>query len=135
METITEDYVSFEAAKLLKEKGFDVPCLAHWFIGTDIHFSVGTIPQNWNEVKTDLDWLSCPTHQMAMKWVRIKYNIIIIIALDLYKFDDGEIKFYIEYYNLKKPQESCAYEGEHIYFDSYEQACEEAIKYCLEKLI
>lgn len=26
METITEDYVSFEISKLLKEKGFNVKC-------------------------------------------------------------------------------------------------------------
>ena len=27
---ITEDYVSFETAKLLKEKGFDEPCTYLW---------------------------------------------------------------------------------------------------------
>ena len=27
---ITEDYVSFETAKLLKEKGFDETCRAFW---------------------------------------------------------------------------------------------------------
>lgn len=52
--SITEDYVSFEVAQLLKEKGFDWECLAHWFIGTDRNFSISNTPQNWNEVKTDL---------------------------------------------------------------------------------
>ena len=27
---LTEDYVSFETAKLLKEKGFDEPCFAYY---------------------------------------------------------------------------------------------------------
>jgi len=32
VDMITEDYVSFEIAKLLKEKGFDVPCIGRYSV-------------------------------------------------------------------------------------------------------
>jgi hypothetical protein len=32
---ITEDYVSFEVAKLLKEKGFNEPCIATYNLVTE----------------------------------------------------------------------------------------------------
>lgn len=89
MTTIKEDYISFETAKLLKEKGFNEKCLAHWFIGTERNFSVSSTPCNWNEIKTDLDWLSCPTLQMAMKWLREvhNWNVVIRKSHTIYGYD------------------------------------------------
>ena len=49
---ITEDYVSFETAKLLKEKGFDEKVISF--------YTPGDIPR--------------PTLQMAMKWLRKTHN-------------------------------------------------------------
>jgi len=43
MATIKEDYVSFETAKILKEKGFDVPCIACWYIGSEVHKNLVTL--------------------------------------------------------------------------------------------
>lgn len=56
MTTIKEDYVSFETAKLLKEKGFDEPCVYRHDGSEDI----------WDVDKEDI---ACnkPTLQMAMK--------------------------------------------------------------------
>ena len=34
MATITEDYCDFETAKLLKEKGFNEPCLKEYYISS-----------------------------------------------------------------------------------------------------
>lgn len=47
---IKEAYCSFEVAKLLKGKGFNEECIGAY-----------------------------PTHQMAMSWLREKYNIIVVI--------------------------------------------------------
>ena len=127
---VIEDYVSFEIAKQLKEKGFDVLCTAHWFIGTDRTFNISNYPQNWNAKKTDLDWVSCPTHQMAMKWLREKGIYITIVygdypslnkvfwtpQIDSLEGFDLPNSFYEEY-------------------DKYEVACEAALKYALENLI
>lgn len=65
-EGMNEDYVSFEVAKLLKEKGFDWPCQA--FYGNDgalIASPVHTI----NDELEDSD-IACPTLYMAQKWLR-----------------------------------------------------------------
>ena len=127
MEKATEDYVSYEVAKLLKEKGFDWKCLAHWFIGIDRNFSISVAPQNWNEVKTDLDWLSCPTHQMAMKWLRKKG---IRICID-YNNMNGD--WYATIAKEYDGQMSERIRSEH--FTLYEEAVEAALKYVLENLI
>ena len=50
---ITEDYCSFEVAKLLEEKGFHAP---------DLHGLDSSLGHLWIKV----------THQMAMKWLREK---------------------------------------------------------------
>ena len=127
MESITEDYCTYEVSKLLKEKGFDWKCLAHWFIGIDRNFSISVTPQNWNEVKTDLDWLSCPTHQMAMKWLRKKG---IRICID-YNNMSGDW-----YATIAKEYDGQM--GERIrseHFTLYEEAVDAALKYCLTELI
>lgn len=78
---MNEACVSYEVAKLLKEKGFDWGCNGHWYIGEDKTFEISssTDPINWNEVKTDLDWLSRPTQQMACRWLREVHNILVTV--------------------------------------------------------
>lgn len=90
--TITEDYVPFEVAKLLKEKGFNESCRAFW--------------KNWNEQtmlchcdRSEMfEWcnnsmlekhyndneeinIAAPTVQMANKFLRERYNIFIQVEL------------------------------------------------------
>ena len=75
--TITDDYVSFETARLLKEAGFDWPC-EKWFElkdGTPIEWGVDA-GYNWNVSKDDY---SRPTLSLAAKWLREVKNIHIQI--------------------------------------------------------
>lgn len=95
---ITEDYVSFETAKLLKEKGFDEPC-SHIYRNDGMHLYCGdarlTTLTN-TEIDEPQDWVSetftcaCPTLQMAMKWLREVHKIFICILfleeVDMYGF-------------------------------------------------
>lgn len=124
---LTEDYVSYEVAKLLKEKGFDIPCKYAWHGGIkepDFHrhsrnFNGG----DYKDLRTK--WYSSPTHQMAMKWLRDKDIDIVIIPL--FKFKGGRIYLYevhSETADLRTGQ-----------FDTYEEAVEAALKYCLTYLI
>ena len=125
---ITEDYVSLETAKLLKERGFDEECTIAYFNETLVDYTMFGFCLGG-------DLLYCPTLQMAMKWLREVHNTIIIVRL----FNSAE-HFYPGKPNqfttdiaspTMSPQEghirSC--------YSTYEQACEAAIKYCLEKLI
>ena len=106
---LKEDYVSFEVAKLLKEKGFD----------GEIHTTF------------DKEGYTRPsiTHQMAMKWLREEKNIIIVIQPEYFNAESICFAFGCDIWcndNYEKLQ------GD---FPSHEEAVEAALKYCLENLI
>lgn len=126
---ITEDYVSFETAKLLKEKGFHEPCIAT-YNSTTKNFQVEEIYEDWT-----IHWkgyISAPTQQMAMAWLREEKNIFIVIEPHAY-----------DYVNEKNKSCVCSlWIGDNYYeyiesrdYPSYEDAVEAALKYCLENVI
>lgn len=137
MATITEDFVSFETAKLLKDKGFDIGVRYYYQkIDDDITYHIGDF-RNWNVYDM---WYSMPTLQMAMKWLREAHNLFIEIkyATSLFSQPHTTMYFQICYmsldYNISgKNMLPDNYIRE--YYTSYEGACEAAIKYCLENLI
>ena len=128
---IKEAYVSFETAKLLKEKGFDEKVSTHYLVH----------PSGFSEFFDKKDefpepedvWLKCPTHQMAMKWLREEYNIYISIQPDF----PSEIGYKMCWcWSANILHENCISTKRHqCYIETYEEACEAAIKYCLEYLI
>ena len=73
----TENYVSFETAKLLKEKGFDIECDCLYVDGNIIQARGGRC--DWNKGETILsiykNECSAPTPQMVIKWLREVHNI------------------------------------------------------------
>lgn len=119
---ITEDYVSFETAKLLKKKGFDEACIYVY-----LHDGSEDI---WDADKEDI---ACqkPTIQMAMKWLREKEWFICIIPLAFY-CGEKVVKFG---YNIWAGDNLEIDESNTPEFNSYEEAAEAAIKYCLENLV
>lgn len=130
MTTITEDYVSFEVAKLLKEKGFDTPVWTRYEDGNEVIFGD---KNNWNN--SPMGQISAPTHQMAMKWLREVHNIMVSpYALSL--------GYYFEIFDLTnrnitgcKPLYQVGIPNKKEVLSTYEKACDAAIKYCLENLI
>lgn len=121
---IEEDYVSFEVAKLLKERGFDEPCLSYfWTEENGVNIDYCDIPFTNKQLYSGQTLR--PTHQMAMKWLREEKNIIVNVWYD-------GVDWEAEYYNDED-------EGFYLITDyscnSYEEAVEAAIKYCLENLI
>lgn len=140
---ITEDYVSFDIAKLLQEKGFDEYC--RFVYNAGVLRSVASLDCHWNEgygelieEKQNSDFgkydnaISAPTPQMAMKWLREVHRCVICITP--LTFYDGEIVSKWGYCiwaddNTEVDEESSPR------LESYEEACEAAIKYCLENLI
>lgn len=117
---ITEDYVSFETAKLLKEKGFDESLHYVYQPNTKTPIYV-TTPKNFNGGENRY---SAPTLQMAMKWLREVHKIFIRVIQSHIEYCACEIYYgIVNYYNFRES------------FASYEEACEAAIKYCLENLI
>lgn len=117
---ITEDYVSFETAKLLKEKGFDEL--------TELSYELSTGYSKKVPCRNTLDteYVSKITLQMAMKWLREEHNL----TVDVFHFRNWKINIktipddYMKALYDILPQT-----------DTYEEACEEGIKYCLRNLL
>lgn len=117
---ITEDYVSFETAKLLKEKKFNE--LVPSFYGeTGLEgYMIG--PHKTSNSKLEECFCARPTHQMVMKWLREVHNITIGIT-----FSCGLIL-----YEIQKNEEFITSIGS---TRTYEQMVEEAIQLCVKTLI
>ena len=128
---IIEDYVSFETAKLLKEKGFNEKAKSYFTDDGLAGYMFG-IGQKSNSELDDCFYCH-PTLQMAMKWLREVHNYDISICLDSY-VEPYANEYYIVIRRRKDRFEEIS-PCEQVYFKTYEQACEEAIKYCLKELI
>lgn len=125
---ITEDYISFEIAKLLKEKGFIENCLMRYSKVGDLVEEAYKF--NWNFQTIDY---SAPTLQIVMKWLREVHNMYYEIQLLLGEKAEkyGDLKLGI--YQLSS---SGSYVWKDwIYADTYVELYENYIKYCLENLI
>jgi len=129
---ISEDYVSFETAKLLKEKGFNERLLTFYI--TDEAKKEGCFQlMAFTDDKIDNNHSDhcflAPTLQMACKWLRKVHNIYMGIFPT--HNDDGSIHFIWQTYNS-----DYLVTGDcDIFYSTYEEACEDAIKYCLENLL
>lgn len=144
---ITEDYVSFEIAKLLKEKGFSENTICKYA-------DVGGVTEKWyddyREKVLRFDWeegyliepqiepkdqyeiigdtVLAPTLQMAMKWLLKKHNIFICV---LFFEESNGFGYTIENVIKKKYITT----SKNLSYKESEEAVEVAIKYCLENLI
>ena len=134
---ITEDYVSFETAKLLKEKGFNESCEGFYVnSGVLSHTLSNAKNSKWDEDKSTIGYISAPTLQMAMKWLRETHKISVEPLPDWLDSNHEDIHdgWYCEIRNLTDMSYDADY-FEHKKYSTYEEACEAAIKYCLENLI
>ena len=124
MGTITEDYVSLETAKLLKEKGFDDEYTNAFYDKNGILYFIDLLSVFSEHPDNDTD-IAVSTLYVAMKWLREVHHIFLSIQqhMDMsyvwYAYVDGAAK-------------GCDRESHN---NTYEAACETAIKYCLENLI
>ena len=127
---IQEAYVSFETAKLLKEKGFDENTLMVYMSYGDLckcnrYDSIRN--SNYNDITKNYFECTAPTHQMAMKWLREIYRIDTVIKISDPSVNDRK------YYCVIWDKNNDSYILDLL--NSYEDAVEGAIKYCLENLI
>ena len=125
---ITEDYVSFESARLLRAKGFegDINAYYHIWDNGKIVCSV----QEYSHSEARHLYIPAPTIQITMKWLREVHHIFIDITSRFSKNSDNDVCFS---YSCKKLTDKYEIvDGEWL---CYEEACESAIKYCLENLI
>ena len=113
---ITEDYVSFETAKLLKEKGFDECTISSYDKNGGLKDMLRPFLESEGDVRR-------PTLQMAMKWLREVHHLLIT------PFSSSQESWM---FRITKPRQRLE---DGVYGEDYEtreQACEAAIKYCLK---
>jgi len=126
---ITEDYVSFETAKLLKEKGFDESIKTCYHKNKFWEYSCNKT-YNGDIFKFEENEYSAPTLQMAMKWLREEKGITIVPIVS--SILDNE-KFLWDVEIIVAKTNKTYYQG--WVYEQYEEAVEAAIKYCLTNLI
>lgn len=128
---IIGDYVTFETAKLLKEKGFDE-------FTTMVYNQNGDFMPNGTIVDAYQTFYSAPILQTAMKWLRETYKLHIItlpyapINRSAYHPGEADMVYIAQLYRGIVPIVGI---GRSVVKLTHEQACEAAIKYCLENLI
>lgn len=127
---ITEDYVGFKTAKLLKEKGFNECCRAFRSPSRKLFYSSHDI-KNFEDGKTIGSAIAAPTLQMAMKWLREEHDIIIVIEPHSYNHMEEKTSSYdfsIWYRdNYEHPLTTN--------YSTYEEAVEAAILYVLSEVL
>ena len=131
---VTEDYVSFEIAKLLKEKGFDEATIGYYpIVGKAKETFHKGAAYRWNYLSDR--GIAAPTLSMAMKWLRKEHG------LHCHSDYDIVLGWYCQITSLTETVEYDYEEMKHYHPDkdngfSYpEEACEEAIRYCLKNLV
>lgn len=141
---VTEDYVSFETAKLLKEKGFNAETEHDiWYVVEKFStrcdwdsctYKVGDITREYDEKCC----IVMPTLQMAMKWIR-EQGFYISVDIDVdYDEDERGTKWYYKptwYWVVFRIDERKQMSDDGALYATYEQAAEGAIKWYLENLI
>ena len=130
MEAITEDYISFEVAKLLKEKGFNERLFTFYTTNEakkEGYFELMAFTDDKiNNNHSDYCYLA-PTLQMTMKWLREVHNI------DIFPWKIGKGIYSCAIFNSNTGQDLSS--NKDFPSEKYEETVEAAIKYCLENLI
>ena len=127
---IKEDYCSYEVAKILKEKGCNESCYTCYVEKEISHYDYSST--NYELID---GVISCPTIQMAMKWLREIHNKHCDIGYDIdlhWFFQIIDLKETVEY---DYPETKYYHTENETGFNSYEEAVEAALKYVLENLI
>lgn len=121
-----EYFVSFETGKLLEERGFPINEFHKGEIGVFKGIAVSKITQEMVEK----EMLSCIPQSAVMNWLREVHNLHITIKP--YNASN-EIVYHYEIFKLGQVTASLLKEKSG--FENVENACKEAINYCLMNLI
>ena len=127
---ITEDYVSFGTAKLMKEKEFnaDVNCTHVYVYGRVVS------KDYFRDINELEEYIQAPTLQMAMKWLREVHGLHISLE-PCYDYDSMHVIFLAFVQNVADVHEFMDGRKNVASYPNAEKSCELAIRYCLENLI
>lgn len=134
---IKEQYVNYDTAIMLKNRGFNAPCGAYYSEFVDdwktLKFWKCGKPKTYDEVRNS-GYLLVPTQAVAMRWFRELYHIEIRATYDYEKSS---------WWGQTNPMYDETDENSDLFqkllcFDyqaqTYEEACEKAIQYAARKI-
>lgn len=131
MKQITEEYCSFEVAKLLKEKGFNENCHALYDVNTK-QIDIKNVGDVFNNKQWE-NYISAPSQSLALKWLSEVHDLHIIVYPWQADNEEKAIHWCCTVYK------SFAHLGNDVYTNetpkSYEEAVEAALLYVLKNLI
>ena len=118
---ITEQYTSFETARLLKEAGFRELTKTHYSNSGEVWETA--MPEDYND---DFNGNSCsrPSQSLAARWIRENHNLH--ISIEPY----ANTWRWILWWTNGELITNSATKGERD-FETYEQAMEDALRYAL----
>lgn len=118
-----EQLISFETAKLAKEKWFNIPGVSIYSGGL-LFKNVSVLPENWN--KSVDETCSAPTQSILQKWLRDNMNIDVLV------FHKNRIKGTTwtseVHFNDHLRYTNHDYENDYTYEEALEQGLQEALK-------
>jgi hypothetical protein len=122
-----EDFVTFELANKLKEKGFPQHmCEDGYIVEEDERYDIGDKEMIW-VIPDYLPYIAAPTIAQVLKWLR-KEKRIDVGAI----WSNGD-KVWVGYVNdMNMPDLVSDYVLPHNSYDSYEDAVMSAIEYILD---
>lgn len=121
-----EDYVSFEVAKLLKEKGFDKPCNG-WY-GRNGTMFYDIYRENHNSSFPDDARMSMPTLYEAQKWLREKHNIHLVTQCITYHGPTHHFDYKCEVFSFNRNRGYRVANIRHTYEETLNLGILEALK-------
>jgi hypothetical protein len=127
---MNEQLISFETAKLAKEKGFNWKCYQAYDWVSGFPGNTHTGYNNWNKFGDGK--ASAPTQSLLQKWLRDTHKIH--ISLDYWTVEDldsGELQVS---WNYEITRFGASFNERGSNLSSYEQALEEGLKKSLELL-
>lgn len=120
--------VKYELAKLLKEKGFDIPTL-YFYLDGSLKYNHSIKPRNSNVLLGTLD-VSAPTIAEVVMWIYEKHGIWIEVQCP-------DVLYELWSYTVHKPHKCGNYGSQNSFdtFNSPTEAYETAIEDVLNNLI
>lgn len=102
-----EQLITFDTAKLAKEKGFNVKCICHLTGKAHIPINISYDVDNHHTVKI-IDWnnsdtnISVPTQSLLQRWLREVHGIVVFIAPMIPHCDSFGVTIYYENGHVEK---------------------------------
>lgn len=134
---IREEICTYEVAKLAKEKGFNWVC-PHYFRLNNKDLFMIFPSEDWSDIG---ERINAPTQSLLQRWLREEKGIVVEIIAQPTRSTSKKNCYW---WSVKQNSNGFCYQYEECsyllysdegYYDTYELALEDALKYALENLV